>query len=431
MEYYEYLTHRKKYQEDGVAFLLLRKHACLYYKPGKGKTYPCIEAMRDVDKTMDYQAKCLVLSTADAINNMWKYEIVPQNILPKNTTLMTFTSAIQEKRAAELLKTKWDVIVVDECHKVKSNSAKISKLTHKLTKNCKYVWGLSGTPRGNSDLDIYCQFHNLNICEWGTIAYSTFVNNVCEIDTKFFNGNKVITPVGIKDSYRTGWENNIAMYTQRIDYCEEDNMPELNVDVVKIPYKRTQKDAEVEKGVLKIGDYATTLLKLSVLNKLHQLVNGFMYYSDEEDTKNVVEISNNAKLDWLRQNLTDRPTLVVYMFEYDREMISKALFDAGISFTSDVTAFKKGGTRVLLLQCSRCESFNLQMCRDAVFYTMDYSFIKYDQMLHRIWRTGQTNDVNINILVANGTCEEDIWNAVKCKQDLSNLFMQVKERIDG
>ena len=175
MTYKEYLENRRAYQEDGYLFLLESKHACLYYKPGLGKTFPCIDAIRDVDASKNGKANVLILSTADAINNMWNVEIVPQNILPKNTVTMSFSKAIQDATKVKLLKIKWDVIVIDECHKIKAHNTKISKLVYQLTKKCEYCFGLSGTPRGNSDVDIYCQFHNMNISDWGSINYTNFV----------------------------------------------------------------------------------------------------------------------------------------------------------------------------------------------------------------------------------------------------------------
>ena len=111
MLYEEYLLNKRDYQEAGHLFLLERKHACLFYKPGKGKTFPCIDALRDVAKSKK-SIKTLILSTADAIKNMWNAEIVPQNILPEGTILMSLNAAIVEKTKANLLKIKWELILM-------------------------------------------------------------------------------------------------------------------------------------------------------------------------------------------------------------------------------------------------------------------------------------------------------------------------------
>lgn len=431
MNYEEYLNNKRLYQEFGSTFLIERKHACLYYKPGKGKTYPCIDALRDIDKDKNGKANVLILSTADAINNMWKTEIAPQGILPQHTILMTFKSAIVDARAQWLLGVKWDVIVVDECHKVKSNSSKISKLVYKLSKHCPYVWGLSGTPRGNSDVDIYCQFHNLHISQWGDVSYTMFTDMVCICDMQFFRGNKIKKPIGIRDEYRVGWENNIAQYTQRIDYVEEDDMPELNVNTVMFKYEKTKVYKDAEAGILQIGDDATTMTKLAALTKLHQIANGFVYYTPEDEANTKIEwLTDNAKLDYIVKNVNE-PTVVVYRFKGDLMSITNRLKKENISFTDNIDMFKAGNANVLLLQCSRCESFNLQMCSHMIFYTLDYSFIKYDQMLHRVWRMGQESVVKIEVLLCEDTIEENIWAAVSNKQRLSELFMKVKESCNG
>lgn len=423
MDYQTYLTCRKPYQETGALLLLERKHACLFYKPGKGKTYPTIDAMRDVDKAMNGNAKVLILSTADAIKNMWELEIAPQNILPKYTIMMSFNAAIQDKTKSQLLQVDWDIIVIDESHKVKSNTAKTSKLVFNLTRRAKYVWGLSGTPRGNSDVDIFCQFRNLHISEWGDISYSYFVDNCCTIDQKFFRGNCIKVPTGIKEQYKAGWERNIAMYTERVEYDENDNMPNLNVNLVEIPYVPTKEYLMAEEGVISIEDYETTMTKLAATLKLQQAVNGFLYLTDEmENTRDVHQIERNKKLDWLKENLTDKPTVIVYRFAEDLAQLQKEFPNN----TEIVEDFKSGKCNLLLLQCSRCESFNLQMCSRIIFYTMDYSYIKYNQMLHRVYRMGQTNDVEIDILTFKDTIETKIWQSVRNKEKFADLFMRIK-----
>lgn len=425
MEYAEYLTCKKSYQEAGSLLLLEKKHACLFYKAGKGKTYPCVDAMRDVDKHMFGTAKVLILSTADAINNMWRSEIEPQGILPKNTVMMSFNAAIQEKTKTQLLKVKWDILVVDESHKVKSNTSKTSKLVYQLSRKTTYVWGLSGTPRGNTDVDIFCQFHNMCISDWGKISYTQFVNQCCDIDKKFFHGNQIVVPIGISKKYEAGWERNVAMYTQRIDYDEDDKMPELNVNLVEIPYIATKEYLQAEDGVISVPDYETTMTKLAAIQKLHQAVNGFLYIYDEDDSRRIYRFEDNKKLDWLKNNLT-KQTVIVYRFEADLLDIQKFLDDEGYTHTEIVDEFKSGDKDILLLQCSRCESFNLQMCQRIIFYTLDYSYIKYDQMLHRVWRMGQDKNVQIDILTFKDTIETQIWNTVRRKEKFADLFMSIK-----
>lgn len=430
MLYDEYLIKRKDYQEVGHIFLLEMKHCCLYYKPGKGKTYPAVDALRDIDKSKHNNAAVLILSTADAIKNMWNAEIVPQNILPKNTILMSLNAAIQDKTKLKLLSIKWDVIIIDECHKIKANTSKSSKLVYQLSKNAEYVWGLSGTPRGNSDLDIFCQFHNMRIAKWGDISYSYFVEHCCDIDKRFFHGRCVSIPLGINEKYKAGWERNIAMYTQRVGYEDDDNqiadMPKLKVNEIKFPYVPTKEYLQAEQGVISISEYENTMTKLVAIQKLHQIVNGFMYYIDEQDNKLTYTIERNLKLDWLKNNLTVEPVIIVYRFEADMDAITQQLDECGYTYTELVDEFKRHNSSILLLQCSRCESFNLQMCNHIIFYTLDYSFIKYNQMIHRVWRTGQTSNVIIDVLLFDNTVETKIWNTVQNKERLADLFMSIK-----
>lgn len=425
MDYATYTTCRKSYQEAGSLLLLEKKHACLFYKAGKGKTYPCVDAVRDIDKKMNGKANVLVLSTADAIKNMWNAEILPQKIMPLNTITMSFNAAIQDMTKVKLLGVKWDVIIVDECHKVKANTSKTSKLVHQLAKKTKYVWGLSGTPRANNDVDIFCQFHNLCISEWGNISYTQFVNQCCDIDKKFFRGNQVVVPVGINKKYLPGWERNIAMYSQRIDYEEEDAMPTLNVNLVELPYEITKEYIQAEDGVISTPDYETTLTKLAAIQKLHQAVNGFLYIYNEDDERKIYKFQHNKKLDWLKENLTPITT-IVYRFEADLIAIKETLDEIGYSYTEIVDDFKSGDADILLLQCSRCESFNLQMCKRIIFYTLDYSYIKYDQMIHRAWRMGQTEPVQIDVLTFEKTIETTIWGTVQRKEHFADLFMAIK-----
>lgn len=69
------------------------------------------------------------------------------------------------------------------------------------------------------------------------------------------------------------------------------------------------------------------------------------------------------------------------------------------------------------------------MCTKMTFYIMDYSYINFDQMLHRIYRLGQESKLQIDILVATGTIEENIWKAVRNKKTLSDLFYSIRNEV--
>lgn len=427
MTYKEYERCRRPYQEYGRLLLLERKHACLFYKPGKGKTYPTIDAVRDVNESKNGKAKVLILSTAAAVRNMWLTDIEPQSILPENTLIMSFTKAIQDKTKADLIKVKWDVIVIDECHHIKSHNAKISKLVHLLSKKTEYVFGLTGTPRGNSDIDIFCQFHNMCVSQWGDISYTMFVNQCCDIDQKFFHGAMIRVPIGINEKYRAGFMRNISMYSQSVDYDMYDNMPDMNVEVIKIPYTPSKQYLQLQDGIIKLSDFETTLNKLSAISKLQQAANGFIYITDDnEDERKTYYINDNEKNKWLENNKPQDYTTIIYKHTENCKQIKECLDKLNVSYTENVPLYKEGNHTVLLLQCSQSESFNLQLCNNMIFYTMDYSFINYDQMLHRIYRMGQMNKVNIKILLNSKSIEDKIWSTVKNKQTLSDLFYSAK-----
>lgn len=420
MLYKEYIEKRRQYQEIGRDLLLQKKHACLFFSPGKGKTYPVIDALQEIDRMKNGKTKVLIVSSADAIRKMWLPEIVPQGILPKNTYLVTDRTAIGDLSTA-LLNARWDVIVVDECHIIKANSSKIHKLIYKLCKDVEYAWGMTGTPRGNSDVDIWCQLQALHIGGQGKMSYSAWSRIYCDFETGYGAYGKFQKPVGIKEKYRQWWDQLLDEYCMFVDYDEEDNMPELDISIENIPYKKTEAYENAFKGIIEVGEFATTTEKMVAIMKAHQVCNGYIYLPD----KSIHRYHKNTKLDYLDKYVEEGTCVIVYRYAADYEDLMEKF---GTKATNDVTAFKTGRYRVLLLQCGNCKSFNLQEHSDTIiFYTLDYSFIKYKQMIHRCWRLGQKRRTRIVVLEHTNTVEKQIWLAVQGKQKMHDLYMSIKK----
>ena len=421
MLYTEYVNHRKQYQEIGTQLLLEKKHACLFMEPGKGKTYSAIDALLEVNKQKKFEANVLIISSADAIKKMWLEDIVPQNILPKNTYLFTDRTAIGDI-SKTLLSIKWDVIIIDECHIIKSHNSKIHKLVYKLCKNVEYAWGMTGTPRGNSDIDIWCQLQALNIGDQGKMSYSAWTHTFCDFDVGYGPYGRYQIPNKIKTKYSSWWNDLLNEYCLFVDYDEDDDMPDLNIHTIDIPYKKTDAYNNAIQGIIEVGDFATTTEKMIAIRKAQQVCNGYIYLPD----KTIHRYEKNSKLNLLDEYLIDY-TVIVYQYIADFEDLIEKFGDLA---TSDVSKFKTGRYKILLLQSGNCKSFNLQdICHRIIFYTMDYSFLKYKQMIHRCWRLGQKTSTDVFILIHKDTIEKQIWKAVKEKQKAHDLYMSIRQVI--
>jgi hypothetical protein len=94
------------------------------------------------------------------------------------------------------------------------------------------------------------------------------------------------------------------------------------------------------------------------------------------------------------------------------------------SWTVNISDFEKD-TQILFLQFGQAEGLNLQFCNKMIFYTYDYSFLKFDQMCGRIYRSGQKNNVTYDILINENTIEEKIWWAIENKKSTDEFLKGV------
>jgi hypothetical protein len=280
---------------------------------------------------------------------------------------------------------------------------------------------MTGTPRGNSDIDIWCQLQALRVGGQGNMSYSAWTRIYCDFETGYGAYGKFQKPTTIKEKYLPWWNNLLDEYCMFVDYDEDDDMPELNVDVVEIPYKKTKDYENAYKGIIEVGEFATTTEKMVAISKAHQVCNGYIYLPD----KVVHRYHENAKLNYLDKYVNEGKCVIVYKHIADYEDLCNKF---GHRATNKVEEFKRGTYDVLLLQCGNCKSFNLQdHCNTIIFYTLDYSFIKYKQMIHRCWRLGQKRATRIIVLEHKDTVEKQIWLAVQTKQNMHDMYMSIKK----
>ena len=416
-------------QEAGVIHLLELKHAVLGFRPGKGKTLPAIYAAKE--RCGDTK-ECLVISQKKIIEKMWKADIVPLNILPKKTTFInTELMNVNDTVFKDLLKKKWECIIVDECHLLKNPTSVQSKRIHKLCKDVPLVIGLSGTPRCNSDEDLFGIMKALHIGNWGNVTKTAFERDFGLRVLKQFGGHSFYKFEGIRPDLKDYWDSKIRKYFLMADY-EEGEMPPLYVENsiesgTILPFTRTEIYDKALQGIIHLPESSSTFQKAVAIQKAQQAANGFLYLEEG----GVYKIPNfvNQKIEKIKSIIEQNkglPMIISYRFTEDKNQLLTALSPM---VTEDLEAFKDGKKDILLLQCQQGVGVNLQRAKAIIYYTMDVSYVNYEQMIHRAWRTGQKDPVSIYILTYKGSVEDKIWASVKNKKAIGDLLFSIKEEL--
>jgi hypothetical protein len=425
-------------QEFAEQLLLTEKHAVLAFEPGKGKSYPIIHAIREVEKLKGRPIKVLIMSAAVAIKAMWKADIMPQGVLPKQTYFVTSGTAIGKVKEA-LVATKWDIIVIDECQSLRSGvtrkKSKFAKVVYSLTAKAEYVWGMTGTISGNNNIEPWAVLHNLNVGGMGRIRTAEFKKIFCNMELQRTPYGSFMKPVSLNER---GEKLLMDVYLKSVmfwPYDDDDDMPAMDVTPMALTTFKVESTKEYEnalQGILKLGGHESTTMKAIAMQKAQQALNGFLYYYDDDMVRQTYIIPNfvNPKLPFIVNECKREKTIVGYRFQIDGDNIQTALTKANLTWTNDILKFKTGNYNALVLQCARGNSVNLQLCQNIVYYSIDHSFIYYKQFIHRTWRRGQDKPCKLSVLV-NTTgdkyiVEGKIWKALVGKQNIHDALMSIK-----
>lgn len=391
-----------KHQEKGRDLLLKNKRYCLFFEVGTGKTYTALSALCSLPP-----CRVLIVAPKRVLENVWKKD-KEYDLSRYDVTYMNYEKIARDKT---FTKNQFDVVILDEVHKLKGKTTKTSRKFRVITAKATYVWGLTGTPVANSYADVFNIYRNMNIVEF-EMDYDEFV-------WRYYYTKQMESSSGFRFDILLSPKP--FMIPELMDRVGRHSMIKEAKDCIDLPEKRTElvyidgmiseKYRELKDGILRTDEYEKTMIPLETLNKIHQASNGFFY----DDFKQAHNICENKKLKELNSILEDMleetpKVIVVYQYQYDLEQLKTLPY----SWTTDPLEFPD--KQILFLQYGQSEGLNLQYCNQMIFYSYDYSFLNYEQMTGRIYRNGQKNNVVYTILISKGTIEEKIWWAIKNKK---------------
>jgi hypothetical protein len=330
----------------------------------------------------------------------------------------------------------FDLLVIDETSRLKDPSGKRARALLKIAGRFKTRWGLTGTPRPNSAMDLFIP---AAIITDGALWGRAFV----PWQKRHFRPRN---PFGREWTPLPGADDRIAadFGTVAMTVADEDmpDLPPLNVVVTSVTLPDTVMAAYVTMQRELFADIEERSIEavspLVATGKCAQMANGFLYGEGNDDP---VEV-HTLKIDWLRElveSLDGEPLLVAYEFIEDLRTIRRA-FGAvpalgGTTSASEaawlVEAWNQGALPLLAFHpASAGHGLNLQYGGSRMAWlSPSWSAELTQQAMARICRPGQSRHVTIHVCVAVGTVDEMKRDRVLGKMSAQEAFRRHLERI--
>ena len=319
----------------------------------------------------------------------------------------------------------WDVIIVDEAHRIKNRDAVQTKAIKSLYAGRKIA--ITGTPMEKSPADLW------SILNWlypnSYSSYWRFVNRFIDVADTYF-GKKF---KGVKNE--KGLAQQLAtIMVRRTKQEVEPELPPKILQIVEVSMTNSQKAAydAIDKAkdiLVDVGDRIPLLVAnvLSKMTKLQQI----------SSTPRTLDIpAGSGKLDWLMDWLGDNEGVRVVMFTRFRQT-AVAIAEAITSEDCDIImggmpvkidGFLSGRKYHLVGTIDAMgEGLNLQIADVAIFVDLHWSTLKMTQAIDRIHRIGITGPKLIYFLLS-GDIDYLIYKALDRKWSILDLVLEASKR---
>ncbi|WP_322204054.1 DEAD/DEAH box helicase [Acutalibacter intestini] len=439
------------YQTFATNFVLEHPACGLILDMGLGKSVITLTALWSLLLDSFDVGKVLVVAPKRVAENTWPTELKKWEHLDGLTWSLVLGSE-KDRRAALQRRAKiyiinrenvtwlvdnyrwdFDTLVIDELSSFKSSKAQRFRALKRVRPRINRVIGLTGTPQPNGLLDLWPQMYLLDMGQ----RLGRFVGGYRE---RFFLPDKRNREVIYSYKPKEGAEekiyeliSDICISMKAADYLD---MPELVASRVEV--QMNAKEQKLYEGferdmVLDLKDGDLDAVNAAALSgKLVQMANGAVYGENRK-----VHHIHDRKLDALEDIIeaaNGKPLLVAYWYKHDLERIRQRFEVRTIDTPKDIADWNEGKIPVALIHpASAGHGLNLQDGGSTiVWFGLTWSLELYQQLNARLWRQGQKHTVVIQHIVAAGTHDEDIMNALE-KKDMSQtaLIAAVKARIGG
>lgn len=443
----------------------------LFFDMGTGKTSTTINILRGTFAEEKRIMRTLILCPVVVCEN-WRREFKVHSKLGNKVIVLTgsqkqriktflkysssdviFVTNYEALTMSELLQeiVEWnpEILVCDESQRLKNHEAKRTRQATLLADLCKRRFILTGTPILNSPMDIFSQFRILD-------GGATFGKNFFAFRATYFWDKNAGMPSNIhfpkweaRDEIEELFNEKIYAKAMRVMKHEcLDLPPFVRTEVyVELAAEQARVYKEMEKEFITYLDDEACVAQIALTKalRLMQIVSG--YVKTEEG--NEIALPKNPRLDALEDLLESIPrnekTIVWTTFQENYRQIASlcermklpyAQLHGGIGGKKrqeEIDRFQTDpACRVLIAnQAAGGVGVNLTAASYAIFYARNFSLEQDLQANDRNYRGGSEVHQKITRIdmVAPGTIDEIILEALRTKKDMSERILALKEML--
>lgn len=439
------------HQRDAFHFAVDRPATMLAMDMGTGKSKVVC------DLIVNWGCKTVLILCPKSVIGVWLRELRLHTDMPDSSVLRLAKGAVSKKmQIARLffnysgtkivvinyesakavafrdwsLSKSWDLVVCDESHRIKTHNSQVGKYCYKLADRAERRLCLTGTPMPHSPLDVFGQFRFLKVGLFGS-SWWRFKNHYS------VSGNPSI-PQQI-----TGYKNQpelqkrFRMITYRCEADDVLDLPEVQHNErtfdlcpkAEWAYRELENELITEVEEDRTTTVANALVKLL---RLQQITSGYIV---EDETGVETEI-DKGKIELLTDLIEDfgpsEPCVVFCRFRHDLKQIEAVAAKLKRRY-GEISGRRKDLTSeacyppdidVMGVQInSGGVGIDLTRARYAVYWSIGFSLGDYEQSLARLHRPGQERPMSYYHLIANGTVDVRVYQALRQRKDVVSVIL--------
>jgi SNF2 family DNA or RNA helicase len=436
---------------DGVAFAVGAGRAILADDMGLGKTIQAVGVAEMLAREANIK-KVLIVCPA-SLKSQWRNEI--HKFCDRDVQLVSggakirgdqyrsdcfFTVCNYEQVLRDILfieRAKWDLIILDEGQRIKNWETKTSNVIKCLRSPFALV--LSGTPLENRLDDLYSVVQFIDDRRLGP-------------GFRFFNQHRVVDEKGHVLGYKnlaTLRENLKSLLLRRTRDSVKLELPPRTVEIIRIP----PSDEQLELHATNMRIVASIVRKAFIsemdLLRLRQGLLMCRMAADSSFLCTKKDPSFSTKLDYLAE-LFDRlfeeeGRKVVLFSEWTTmlDLIQPLLKKRNLPFVrldgsvpqkqrpAIVHEFQTNPEcKAIIMSNAGSQGLNLQAANTVINVDLPWNPAILEQRIGRAHRMGQTQPVQVYVLVTEGTLEENLLSTLAAKKDLALAALDVDSETD-